>query len=181
MAMENYKKISIAVIVLSIAAIVVITTISSQKSKMSTTTERSNPASPAGPMLGAEPLMEASTFTDDPKKLAEIGDTFFDNQNYAQAVIVYEKALKLSPDDVDTYNDLGLAYLYTGRSGEAIETLRKGTETDPAYQRIWLSLGFTLLSQKQEEEGRKALEKAVALNPATNIGQEAKRMIGLIN
>ena len=180
MPLENYKKWSIAVIVLSIAAIVVITTINSNQKEDESAVERKEVTSPAGPMLGPEPTRDASAFPDDPIKLAAIGDTFFEKQNFEQAMIVYEKALKLNPSDVDSYNDLALAYLYTGRSEKAIETIKKGTKLDPTYQRIWLTQGFILLSLKQQEEGIQALEKAFKLDPDSTIGKEANRMIGLI-
>ena len=180
MAIETYKKISIAVIVLSIAAVVVIATITSNKNKGSSSEERKETSSPAGPMKAPEPLKGASAFPDDPIKLAAIGDTYFEQQNFAQAMIVYDKTLSLDPNDVDTHNDLGLAYLYTGKADKAIETHKKGAEVNPKYQRIWLSLGFSYLSHNNNEEGKQALEKAHALDPDSNMGKEAKRMIGLI-
>ena len=179
MPLETYKKISIAVIVLSIAAVIVIAASISNQKMETPAPERSETASPAGPMKAPEPLKAASAFPDDPIKLATMGDSFFENKNFAQAVIVYEKTLKLNPDDVDTHNDLALAYLYTGKPEKAIATIRKGTGMDPTYQRIWLTQGFILLSQNIQEEGKQALEKAVEIDPGTDIAAEATRMLGL--
>lgn len=181
MPLETYKKISIAVIVLSVAAIVVIAASTSNKKKEAPVVERTKVTSPAGPMLEPKPIKEASAFTDDPKKLAAIGDTYFEKQSFRQAVIVYEKALDLNPKDVDTMNDLALAYLYTDRAEKSVETIKKGTTLDPTYQRIWLTQGFILLSVKKQEEAKQALEKAVELGPGTTIAKEAKRMLGLTN
>jgi tetratricopeptide (TPR) repeat protein len=113
---------------------------------------------------------------DNPALLATLGDVYFENNRFAEAAAQYEKALELNPDDVDTYNDLGLAYHYTVRPVLAVETLRKGTEVDPSYQRIWLSLGFVLASRGQVEEAEKALEKAISLNPSSGLGREAQRI-----
>lgn len=178
MPMETYKKVSIAVIVLSVAAIVVIAAITSNKKTEVPAAENVQAPAPAGPMLGAELLKDASAFPDDPKELALIGDTFFENQNYGQAVVIYEKTLKLDSNDIDTHNDLSLAYFYTGRPEEAIATVTKGIELDPTVQRIWLSKGFMLFSMKQNEEAKQALQKAHELDPDSIIGKEAKRMIG---
>ncbi|HDN94490.1 MAG TPA: tetratricopeptide repeat protein [Nitrospirae bacterium] len=180
MPLETYKKIGIAVIVLSVAAIVILAANTSKQNKKAPAAKRTEINSQTGPMLGPEPIKEASAFPDDPKQLAAIGDTYFENQNFQQAIIVYEKAIKLNPKDVDTHNDLGLAYLYTGRPEKAIKTIKKGTEINPIYQRIWLTQGFILLSAQKQEEAKQALEKAVELGPGTTIGTEAKRMIGLI-
>ncbi len=180
MPLETYKKIGIAVIVLSVAAIVILAANTSKQNKKAPAAKRTEINSQTGPMLGPEPIKEASVFPDDPKQLADIGDNFFENQNFEQAIIVYEKALKLNPDDVDTYNDLGLAYLYTGRPEKAIKTIKKGTEINPIYQRIWLTQGYILLSLKKQEEGKQSLEKAFKLDSGSIIGKEAKRMLGLI-
>lgn len=180
MASENYKKWIVIAVIAGMAAIVVIAATSSKHKKDApAVAERNELAEPSGPMLGPEPLRPASVFPDDPVQLAAIGDTYFEKQNYEQAMIIYEKILKINPADVDTHNDLGLAYLYTGRTEKAVETLNKGTALDPSYQRIWLSTGFTYLTLKKEEQARAALEKAVELDPDSPIGKEAKRMLGL--
>lgn len=114
---------------------------------------------------------------ENPDPLAALGDLYFENNNFAEASAQYEKALALDPNDVDTYNDLGLAYHYTGKSALAVETLRKGTKVDPSYQRIWLSLGFVLASSGRLEEAQKALEEAISLNPSSDVGVEAKRIL----
>ena len=178
--MENYKKWLIVAIIAGVAAIVVFAANNSKHNKPALIPERTEIETQAGPMLGPEPIKQASAFPDDPKQLADIGDTYFENQNFDQAMIVYEKALKLDPNDVDTYNDLGLAYLYTGRVEKAVATLKKGTEVGPNYQRIWLTMGYTYLSLKNENEARPALEMAFKLNPETTVGKEAKRLLDLV-
>ncbi len=109
--------------------------------------------------------------------LAQLGDLYFESDDFIQAAVQYEKALALAPDDADTYNDLGLAYHYTGRTPLAVETLRKGIEADPGYQRIWLTLGFVLVSSGQGPQAKEALQRAVELNPTNDIGLEAQRFL----
>ncbi len=115
-----------------------------------------------------------------PTLLAELGDMYFERAEYFQAVQEYEKVLKLAPGDIDTYNDLGLSYYYIGRPEDAIRSLNKGIEKDPSFQRIWLSLGFIQASNRNMEEARKALEKAIDIDPATGVGMEAQRILGSI-
>jgi len=116
----------------------------------------------------------------DPEKLAHLGDKYFENNRFAEAIEAYEKALKLNPKDADTYNDLGLALHYTARSEKAVEILKKGTEVNPSFQRVWLSLGFVLTATGKGEEAKTALNKAIALDPNSTQGLEAKRLLGLI-
>jgi len=116
----------------------------------------------------------------DPKQLAHLGDKYFENNRYAEAIEAYEKVLKINPKDADTYNDLGLALHYTARSEKAVEILKKGAEVNPSFQRIWLSLGFVLTTTGKNKEAEVALNKAIALDPDSTQGQEAKRLLVFI-
>ncbi|MEF9476155.1 MAG: tetratricopeptide repeat protein [Candidatus Mariimomonas ferrooxydans] len=122
--------------------------------------------------------MEKSAET--PESLAILGDRYFESKRFQDAIDIYERVLKLNPDDVDTYNDLGLALHYIGKSDRAIDTLRRGTEVNPSFQRMWLSLGFVLTATEKNDEAKKALKKAFELDPHSEPGLEAKRILGLL-
>jgi tetratricopeptide (TPR) repeat protein len=111
---------------------------------------------------------------------AELGDLYFENKRFQQAIEEYRRAVNIDPNDADSYNDLGLALHYTGKSGEAVETLKKGAQMNDSYQRIWLSYGFILASTGNNVEAASALEKAISIDPNTDIGIEAKRIHGLL-
>ena len=113
----------------------------------------------------------------DPQKMAFRGDQYFEDKQYGQAIELYLKVIQLDPKDVDTYNDLGLSYYYTGNPELAVNTLRKGTKINPRFQRIWLSLGFVLGSTGNIEDAKSALKKAADLNPNNDVGQEAMRIL----
>ncbi len=129
-------------------------------------------------LLKVLPVEELMVDTSDPQALARLGDQYFESSNYMQAIEIYKKALEINPNDIDTLNDLGLAYNYTGNSDLAEEVLIKGTEADPGFQRIWLSLGYILKSAGKNEEARSVLQKTVNMGPDNEIGQEAIRMLG---
>lgn len=114
---------------------------------------------------------------ENPEYLARLGDLYFESSRYEQAIEMYKRVLNLNPQDVDTYNDMGLALYYTGRSDLATDTLKKGAEAAPSYQRIWLSLGFVLMSSGRNEEAAEALTKAHDLAPHTPMGREAQGML----
>jgi cytochrome c-type biogenesis protein CcmH/NrfG len=61
-----------------------------------------------------------------------------------------------------------------------LKTLRIGTEKDPDFQRIWLTLGFVSAQSGDAARARTALEKARDLDPDNSIGQEAERLLGLL-
>ena len=116
--------------------------------------------------------------TSDPQSLARLGDEYFESRNFKQAIELYKKVLESNPNDIDTSNDLGLAYHYTGNSDLAEEVLMKGIEADPEFQRIWLTLGYVLMSAGQNEKARPVLQKTVDMDPNSEVGQEAIRMLG---
>ncbi len=114
----------------------------------------------------------------DPVLLANLGDERFRQGRYLDAIGIYRQVLKMRPDDVDTYNDLGLALHYSGASEQALVVLKQGAERDPAFQRIWLTLGFVQMSTDERPEAKFALQEAVKLGPGNQIAQEAERLIG---
>lgn len=108
---------------------------------------------------------------------ADAGDRHFENRQYSEAIAMYRKALAQNPKDADTHNDLGLALFYTGKKEEGIKSIRAATKADPLYQISWLSLGFTLSSVGKIDEANKALKTAIAINPTSPQGLEAKKML----
>ncbi len=115
--------------------------------------------------------------TDDPVLLARLGDQLFEQRAFSRAVAAYERALRFAPDDVDSYNDLGLSLYYLGRSERAVEILRQGIAVDPGYQRIQLTMGFVQRQRGNLDAAAQALQRAVELGPDTNVGAEAQRML----
>ena len=180
---ESYKKwilIGIAIIGISLVALVII--VPSFKNSKVTESGSQSPARPPqftdSNQMKVLPVEELMVDTSNPQSLALLGDEYFENRNYKQAIEIYKKVLEINPSDVDTYNDLGLAYHYTGNSGLAEEVLMKGVETNPAFQRIWLTLGYVLKSAGKNEEARSVLQKTVDMDPDSEVGQEAIRMLG---
>lgn len=154
-------------------------------SKEKTSRESSRELPVTGPIVDTDtgktaPLnlkqMEKSAET--PESLAILGDKYFESNRFQDAIDIYERVVKLNPDDVDTYNDLGLALHYIGKPDRAIDTLRRGTEVNPSFQRIWLSLGFILTSTGKNDEAKEALKKAIELDPNSEPGLEAKKILG---
>ncbi len=128
----------------------------------------------------AEPEPEINLESTDPIALGAVADQLFAAQRFEQAIEVYRRVLALKPDDAETYNDLGLALHYVGRSAEGAEALEQGTRLAPEFQRVWLSLGFVSLQTDQREAARRALARAQALDPESGVGAEARRLLGLI-
>ncbi len=125
------------------------------------------------PMVG--PREELST--NDPVLLARLGDQLFEQKQYERAIAAYERAVRFNPNDVDSYNDLGLSLQYLGRSAQAVAVLKEGIARDPSYQRIHLTMGFVQLQTGNRAAAIGALKQAIELDPNSDVGQAASRML----
>jgi tetratricopeptide (TPR) repeat protein len=106
--------------------------------------------------------------------LTGMADAYFGVQRFSDAIIYYQKAIEVKPDDIDSYNDLGLAYHYTGNSGKGLEYVNKGIEKNPYLQRIWLTKGFILAYGTGDLDGAKAAwEKAKSMDPNSQVAKAA--------
>jgi Flp pilus assembly protein TadD len=128
------------------------------------------------PGMNLQPSAEALA-TEDPALIARLADDFFRRKEYPQAIELYQRALKINPDDVESYNDLGLSLFYVGQSQQALEILQTGVTKQPNFQRIQLTLGFIQMQTGNKEAAAAALKKAIALGTDNTVGQEAKRML----
>lgn len=185
--MGNYKQWIIAAFSVVIAIIIIYAVVPgpARRTGEPVRDDRRRPVAPPGPLLDEDfnkviPLEKLGADLNDPQSLAALGDQYFESGRYAQAIEIYKKVLEKNPNDLDTHNDLGLAYFYTKRPELALDTLKKGAEAGPSFQRIWLSLGFVLMRTGNDQEARPVLEKVIDLNPDTDMGQEAKRMLGFL-
>jgi tetratricopeptide (TPR) repeat protein len=134
---------------------------------------------PLTPMPTQGSPSQAALLTDphQPQELAKLGDSYFEAQQYQKAISVYEKAIAVNSQDVDSMNDLGLAYFYSGNPDRALAVLANATSTKPDYNRAWLSTGYILLSQGRYNEAVSPLQKATELDPQGTVGKEAENFL----
>ncbi len=117
---------------------------------------------------------------DDPENvdlLAKLGDTYFEQRRFDEAIPIYERAVLFDPKNYDALNDLGLAYHYTGNTEAALNALDRSAAAKPDYKFARLSKGYVLLSLGRYEEAEAPLRKAQELDPNGGIGEEAGRML----
>jgi tetratricopeptide (TPR) repeat protein len=133
--------------------------------------------SPVLDRFGSGSAIPESVVQRDPVLLAQLGDERLRAGRYPEAIGVYRRVLQLKPDDVDTFNDLGLALYYSGDSAQALTVLQQGTQVNPAFQRIWLTLGFVRMKSGDAAGSATALQRAVELGADNRVGQEAQRML----
>jgi len=115
----------------------------------------------------------------DPKNVesrVQLGNMFFDAEQYPQAITWYEQALVLNPADPNVSTDLGVAYYYTNQPDRALAQFEKSLATDPRHIKTLLNVGIVRAFGKNDLPGAaKAWEEVVALSPDSPEGQAAKK------
>lgn len=85
--------------------------------------------------------------------------------NFAGARADGEKALTLDPGDSRVQSLYGVGLAAFGRIREAIVTMNKAVDLDPLNNFAWANLGLFLTVDRDYPAARRALDRALALNP----------------
>lgn len=64
----------------------------------------------------------------------ELGNFYYDQSNWAQAIHYYEAAMKAGADDANIRTDLGNAYQFSGRPNEALAQYNAAQRLDPNHE-----------------------------------------------
>jgi tetratricopeptide (TPR) repeat protein len=117
--------------------------------------------------------------TQDPKDVTsriQLGNMYFDAEQYPQSISWYEQAMKLNPADANVSTDLGVAYYYTNQADRALAQFDQSLKIDPKHIKTLLNVGIVKAFGKQDLDGAaKAWEQVVAISPDTPEGQAAKK------
>jgi len=105
----------------------------------------------------AEPLIEK--LKADPNNvglLANIGNVYYDAQQFPTAIDYYQRALKLEPPNTDVRTDMGTAYWFTGNADAAIAEFQKSLSYEPNKANTLFNLSIA------EWQGKMDVAAAVA-------------------
>ncbi|HVZ19799.1 MAG TPA: tetratricopeptide repeat protein [Vicinamibacterales bacterium] len=106
----------------------------------------------------------------------QLANTYFDAEQYDNAIKWYEQGLKLKPNDADASTDLGVSYYYTKRTDDALKQFDHSLQLDPNHTKTLLNKGIVLAFGKQDLAGaEEAWKKVVQLAPNSPEGQAAQR------
>lgn len=80
-------------------------------------------------------------------------------------------ACRLSPQDAEAHNYLGLALTNAKRYQEAIDSYRKATVIDPGHVKAWNNLGVALQAAGQGAASHAAFSRVLAMDPRNRDAQ----------
>jgi tetratricopeptide (TPR) repeat protein len=95
------------------------------------------------------------------KELIKQGDIAFNQQNYPEAIRLYDRALLSNPKNEIAYNNRGWTNYLLGNRKEAIIDLQKAILLDTSYAAALKNLAHIQLENKEIEAGLKNIDKAL--------------------
>jgi tetratricopeptide (TPR) repeat protein len=84
---------------------------------------------------------------------------------YSEAIEPYQQAIRLKPDDMDTLNNLCVAYAMTERYNEAIESCKQAIHLMPGLAEAHNNLGWSYHKLGRYQEAMESCKQAIRLKP----------------
>jgi len=128
-----------------------------------------------------------SLLKEDPKNqkaLIELGNLYFDAEQFDPAIQAYSRALEIDPRNADVRTDMGIMYRRKGDFDRAIAEFKKAAEDNPGHVNSRYNLGVVLLHDKGDVKGAiKAWEDFLKVEPAgpraENIRNQMEKLRGM--
>jgi cytochrome c-type biogenesis protein CcmH/NrfG len=146
------------------------------------------PASPVARVINPDAQKQISVLQsllkEDPKNqkaLIELGDLYFEADQFDPAIQAYSKALEIDPKNADVRTDMGIMFRRKGDFDRAIAEFKKAAESDPNHTNSRYNIGVVLLHDKGDIKGAiKAWEEFLKVDPngqrSENIRNQLEKM-----
>jgi cytochrome c-type biogenesis protein CcmH/NrfG len=96
----------------------------------------------------------------------ELGNAYFDSNQFEKSISAYKKSLELNPNNADVWTDMGVMYRRSGHPEEAIKAFDQAIAVDPKHEVSRLNKGIVLLHDLKDINGAiEAWEGLLAVNP----------------
>jgi cytochrome c-type biogenesis protein CcmH/NrfG len=96
----------------------------------------------------------------------ELGNAYFDADQYERSIQAYRKALDLKPDNADVWTDMGVMQRKAGRSQDAVKAFDQAIAVNPKHEVSRLNKGIVLFHDLQDTAGAlRAWEGLLEINP----------------
>jgi tetratricopeptide (TPR) repeat protein len=115
----------------------------------------------------AEPLLaQLKDKPNDPQLLYNIGNIYYDTQNYPEAIGYYEKSLAQNPKSADVRTDMATAYFYSGDVDKALAEFDVVLKENPNHANALFNQGMVRWKGKMDVAGAVASwKKLLQTNP----------------
>jgi cytochrome c-type biogenesis protein CcmH/NrfG len=118
----------------------------------------------ASRILQLEKFLEKTP--NDAQAWSQLGNIFFDSDQYEDAINAYEKSLSYEPDKINVITDLGIMYRKSNQPRKAIEMFDKAISLDNSFEPARFNKGIVLLHDLNDVPGGiKVWEELVKVSP----------------
>ena len=127
----------------------------------------------------AEPLLaQLQKEPNNPEVLANIGNIYYDTQQFQSAIDYYERALKVQPTDTSIRTDMATAYWYLGNADHAISEFNRVLSYEPNKANALFNLGIVKWQGKMDVNGAVAAwQKLLDTNPNYQNSQQVIKLM----
>jgi len=102
----------------------------------------------------------------DTKAWTELGNAYFDANQFEKSVSAYQKSLELDPSNPNVWTDMGVMYRRSGKPEEAIKAFDQAIAADPKHEVSRMNKGIILLHDLNDFDGAiRAWEGLLEVNP----------------
>lgn len=100
-------------------------------------------------------------------------------RNHKKAVEAYEHAIKIDPNNAETYHNLGIAYgIFLGMYEQAIEAFKQAISIKPDYATAYCDLGYAYKQLNKHKDAIEAYTQAISLTPDNLVNVKAYKNLG---
>jgi cytochrome c-type biogenesis protein CcmH/NrfG len=110
----------------------------------------------------------------------QLGNLYFDKDNFPKAISAYEKALELEPENADVLSDLGVMYRRNKQPEKAVDAFDRAVAINPGHQTARFNKGIVLMHDLDDNKAALAAwEELVSVNPQAKApnGQPVSELI----
>ena len=95
----------------------------------------------------------------------QAAEIYMEKQMDDHAEEVLKEVLKINPDTINVYNNLGIIYRRQKRYQKAINQYKKAVKVNPTDENIFYNMGRTYFDMEEFDNARVILKKALEINP----------------
>ena len=106
-----------------------------------------------------------------------LGQAYFEEKNYAQALTWFQTSLQRNKKCPDAYLGIADVLLQQGKLDDAIAQLEAGVNAVPQHRALLLSLGEAYYRAGRFTEARGRLEEVIKKDPLDPVGKHAAEML----
>ncbi len=96
----------------------------------------------------------------------ELGNAYFDSNQYEASISAYRKSLEIDPGNPNVWTDMGVMYRRSGKPEEAIKAFDQAIAADPRHEVSRMNKGIVLLHDLNDFNGAiEAWDGLLEINP----------------